>query len=312
MATDGGTTPNIRYFTEANSEEQVISRITHPKSERFREIMISLIGHLHAMIKDTELTQEEWDIAIDFLTRTGQKCDASRQEYILLSDTLGVSMLVDAINHRKHGGATENTVLGPFYVANAPIREMGANINLDGKGLPLFMSGKVIDIHGNPISGALIDTWMTNEDGFYDVQQPATQPKFNLRGRFYTKENGAYWFRGARPRYYPLPTDGPVGEMLLAMGRHPYRPAHIHFIVSAPGYIPVTTHVFMRGDTYLESDAVFGVKESLIIDFTVKDDPSEAARLGVANPFCTAHFDFVLQKEGDASSGPFLPTDSSP
>jgi len=310
MATDNGT-PNIRYFTEANSEEQVIARITHPKGERFREIMISLIGHLHALIKDTELTQEEWDNAIDFLTRTGQKCDASRQEYILLSDTLGVSMLVDAINHRKHGGATENTVLGPFYVADAPIREMGANINLDGKGLPLFMSGKVIDIHGNPIAGALIDTWMTNEEGFYDVQQPAIQPKFNLRGRFYTKENGAYWFRGARPRYYPLPTDGPVGEMLLAMGRHPYRPAHIHFIVNAPGYIPVTTHVFMRGDIYLESDAVFGVKESLIIDFIEKDDPGEAARLGVANPFCTANFDFVLQKEGDGSSGLFLPTDSS-
>jgi catechol 1,2-dioxygenase len=311
MAVNERTTPNIRYFTEANSEEQVIARITHPKSERFREIMIALIRHLHAMVKDTELTQEEWGMAIDFLTRTGQKCDASRQEYILLSDTLGVSMLVDAINHRKHGGATENTVLGPFYVANAPIREMGACINLDGKGLPLLISGKIIDIHGNPISGALIDTWMTNEDGFYDVQQPAIQPKFNLRGRFYTKENGAYWFRGARPRYYPLPTDGPVGEMLLAMGRHPYRPAHIHFIVSAPGDIPVTTHVFMRGDTYLESDAVFGVKESLIIDFTVKDDLGEAARVGVANPFCTAHFDFVLQKEGDGSSGLFLPTDSS-
>ena len=303
--------PNIRYFTESNSEELVAARITDPKSERFRELMTALVGHLHAFIKETELTQEEWGIAIDFLTRTGQKCDASRQEYVLLSDTLGASMLVDAINHRRRGGATENTVLGPFYVANAPVREMGANINLDQKGLPLFMAGRVIDVHGQPIAGAVIDTWMTNEDGFYDVQQPGVQPQFNLRGRFFTKDDGKYWFRGARPRYYPIPTDGPVGEMLLAMGRHPFRPAHIHFIVSASGYTAVTTHVFMRGDSYLESDAVFGVKESLIIDFNEKDDPKEAARLGVANPFCTAVFDFVLQKQGDGTAGLFLPTDST-
>ena len=307
---DDTPSQKINYFTEANSEELVIARITHPKSDRFRDVMIALVRHLHALIKETELTQEEWGIAIDFLTRTGQKCDDARQEYVLLSDTLGVSMLVDAINHRKHGGATENTVLGPFYVANAPIRDMGANINLDGKGLPLVMTGRVIDVHGKPVEGALIDTWMTNEDGFYDVQQPGIQPKFNLRGRFHTSADGLYYFRGARPRYYPLPTDGPVGEMLLAMGRHPFRPAHIHFIVSAPGYVAVTTHVFMRGDTYLESDAVFGVKDSLIIDFVEHDDAAKATVLGVPNPYCTAQFDFVLQAAGEGAAGLFLPTDS--
>ena len=306
-----GPAPNIRYFTEANSEELVAARMVEPRSARFREVMAALVHHLHAFVKEVELTQEEWGFAIDFLTRTGQISVNGRQEFVLLSDTLGVSMLVDAINHRKGGGATENTVLGPFYVANAPEREMGANINLDGKGLPLAMSGRVLDIHGKPIASALIDTWMTNEDGFYDVQQPGIQPKYNLRGRFYTMADGKYWFRGARPRYYPIPTDGPVGDMLLAMGRHPFRPAHIHFIVSAPGYVPVTTHVFMRGDSYLESDAVFGVKESLIIDFVEHDDAKEAARLGVGNPFCTASFDFVLQKEGEGASGLFVPTASS-
>jgi catechol 1,2-dioxygenase len=308
---DDRPTLNIQYFTEANSEAQVIARITDPKSERFRDVMTSLVNHLHAFVKEVELTESEWGLAIEFLTRTGQISVNGRQEFVLLSDTLGVSMLVDAINHRKGGGATENTVLGPFYVANAPIREMGANINLDGKGLPLSMTGRVIDVHGNPIENALIDTWMTNEDGFYDVQQPDIQPKFNLRGRFFTKGDGKYWFRGARPRYYPIPTDGPVGDMLLAMGRHPYRPAHIHFIVSAPGFVPVTTHVFMRGDTYLESDAVFGVKDSLIIDFTEKTDGKEADRLGVPSPFCTASFDFVLQKEGEGAKGLFVPTASS-
>ena len=208
--------------------------------------------------------------------------------------TKGISGLRPGL--RTGGQATENTVLGPFHVAGAPFQEMGANINLDGKGTPLFQSGRVLDADGNPIENAVIDTWMTNEDGFYDVQQPDVQPEFNLRGRFRTGADGRYWFRGAKPRYYPVPTDGPVGEMLLGMGRHPYRPSHIHFIVTAPGYLPVTTHLFVRGDTYLESDAVFGVKESLIVDFIDHDDPMEAARLGLANPFAVATFDFILQK----------------
>lgn len=302
----------ITYFTEENSEDLALARMADSGNPRFVEIMSALIRHLHAAVKEVEITQEEWATAIDFLTRTGKICDDRRQEYILLSDTLGVSMLVDSINHRKGGQATENTVLGPFYVANAPIREMGADINLDGKGRPLVMSGRVLDIHGEPIENALIDTWMTNEDGFYDVQQPGIQPEFNLRGRFHTGKDGRYWFRGAKPRYYPIPTDGPVGEMLLAMGRHPYRPAHIHFIVSAPGYVAVTTHVFVRGDEYLDSDAVFGVKESLIIDFQDHDDVAEARRQGVANPFATASFDFVLMKEGeDKAAGRLRPTDAS-
>ena len=171
---------------------------------------------------------------------------------------------------------------------------MGDDINLDHKGLPVFISGRVVDQDGKPIAGAELDVWMANDDGFYDVQQPGIQPDFNSRGRFITAEDGKFWFRAAKPRYYPVPTDGPVGEMLLALGRHPFRPAHIHFIVAAPGYEVITTHLFVRGDEYLESDAVFGVKESLIVDFERQDDPDKAKTLGVENPFCTATYDFVL------------------
>jgi len=287
---------SIEYFTEENSVACVLARMDQCRNERFKEVMNSVITHLHAVVKEVEPTVEEWMQAIQFLTDTGKICDDRRQEFILMSDTLGISMLVDAINHRKPSGATENTVLGPFHVAGAPKRQMGDNICLDGKGEPLVMSGRIVDIHGVPISGALLDIWHSNEDGYYDVQQPGIQPDFNLRGLFQTGPDGRYWFRSVKPRYYPIPTDGPVGKMLMMMGRHPYRPAHIHFIVGAKGYVPVTTHVFVRGDTYLESDAVFGVKDSLIIDFVRHDDEQEAKRLGIGNPYYVAKHDFVLTK----------------
>jgi catechol 1,2-dioxygenase len=287
----------IEYFTEESSEKTVLARMQACGDTRFKEVMTAVISHLHAAVKEVELTQEEWFAAIKFLTRTGQLCDDRRQEFILLSDTLGVSMLVDTINHRTGGTATESTVLGPFHVAESPMRAMGDNISLDGKGVPLFMSGSVIDGSGKPISGAILDIWHSNVEGFYDVQQPGIQPDFNLRGRFKTGADGKYWFRSTQPEFYPIPYDGTVGKMLDKMKRHPYRPAHIHFIVSAPGHQSVTTHVFPRGGKYLESDAVFGVKKSLIIDFPKHDDPVRARELNVANPFHTAEFDFVLAKD---------------
>jgi hydroxyquinol 1,2-dioxygenase len=286
----------IAYFTEENSTETVLAQMAQCEDARFKEVMSAVIRHLHAAVKEVELTQEEWFEAIMFLTKTGQLCDDRRQEFILLSDTLGVSMLVDAINHRKPGRATESTVLGPFHVADAPMRKMGDNIDLDGKGEPLFMSGRVVDAAGAPIEGALLDIWQANAEGFYDVQQPGIQPDFNLRGRFKTGTDGKFWFRSTKPTFYPIPYDGTVGKMLEKMKRHTYRPAHIHFIVSAPGYESVTTHVFVRGGKYLESDAVFGVKESLIIDFDKQDDAARAKTLGVQNPFYTASHDFVLVK----------------
>ncbi len=262
----------MSYFTEETSEQAVISLMDGARDQRFREVMASAVRHLHGFVKEIEPTMDEWLRAIQFLTATGQMCDDKRQEWILASDTLGVSMLVDAINHRRPGGATENTVLGPFHVANSPHRELGASICLDGKGAPCAVSGTITDEAGTPIAGATVDVWQTNDDGFYDVQQPGEQPDFNMRGIFTTDENGRYWFRTVKPLPYSIPTDGPVGAMLNAMGRHAMRPAHVHFIVEAPGYETLVTHIFVRDDPYLDSDAVFGVKESLIADFEPDGD----------------------------------------
>jgi len=283
------------YFAEETSAEVVIARMGGQVNPRFREIMSSVISHLHAVVKETRLTQQEWMAAIQFLTATGQKCSDWRQEFILLSDTLGVSMLVDTINN-DHSGATENTVLGPFYVHNPPRYGNGCNICLDGKGQPMVVRGRVLDIEGRPIAGAEVDAWQTNEDGFYDVQQKGVQPDMNLRGVFTTDENGEYWFRSAKPRWYPIPGDGPVGEMLEAMGRDTIRAAHIHFIVRAEGYEDVVTHVFPPDCPHLDSDAVFGVKESLIGDFRLIDDQAEAERLGFKSPFWRLDWEFTLAK----------------
>lgn len=256
-----------KFFDEAESDEIVNARMGESIDPRLKEIMTALVRHLHAFAKDVHLTQEEWETAVDFLTKTGQICSDERQEYILLSDVLGFSMLVDAINNRRPVGATENTVFGPFHVAGAPERSMGDTISLDGKGESCLYEGRVIDLHGDPIEGARIDVWSDNADGYYDVQQPDTQPKWNNRGIFTTGPDGKYRFVGIKPVSYPIPDDGPVGKMLASLGRHPYRPAHMHFLVTAPGYQKLVTHTFVGDDTYITSDAVFGVKQTLVAPF---------------------------------------------
>lgn len=275
------------YFSEAQSAEVVNARMGSETDPRLRQIMHSLVTHLHAFIKDVEPTTGEWDAAIDFLTKTGQICSDTRQEFILLSDVLGVSMLVDAINHRRPDGATENTVFGPFHVDGAPERAMGDTISLDGKGESCLFHGRVLDLEGNPIEGAVVDVWSDNADGFYDVQQPGVQPEWNNRGVFRTGADGKYWFRGIKPVSYPIPDDGPVGKMLERVERHPWRPAHMHFLVHAGGYESVTTHTFVAGDPYLESDAVFGVKNSLIAPFIAVTEGETEWESG---------FDFVLKR----------------
>ncbi len=284
------------YFTEADSAEVVISRNANARDRRLKEVMEVIVRKLHEAVKEIEPTNAEWMMAIEFLTKTGQKCNEWRQEWILLSDILGISMLVDAINNRKPSGATETTVLGPFYVVDAPRYPLGANICLDGKGEPLLVTGKVMDTKGRPIAGAFLDIWQSNEDGFYDVQQRGVQPEMNLRGVFTTDADGRFWFRSAKPRYYPIPNDGPVGQLLESLGRHPYRPAHIHFIVGADGFRPITTHIFAPDSPYLQTDAVFGVKKDLVADFRKIDDPVRAKELGFANPFVTVNWDFVLAR----------------
>ncbi|MGA0541736.1 intradiol ring-cleavage dioxygenase [Neotabrizicola sp. VNH66] len=275
------------YFSEETSTDTVNGRIGATADPRLRLVMTGLVEHLHAFIKDVELTEAEWRVAIDFLTRTGQICSGNRQEFILLSDALGVSMLVDAINHRTSVGATETTVFGPFHVEGAPEREMGAVISLDGKGELCLYQGRVLDLDGQPVEDALVDVWSDNADGFYDVQQPGIQPQWNNRGIFRTGADGHYAFRGIRPVSYPIPDDGPVGQMLAAIGRHPWRPAHMHFRLTAPGCKPLITHIFVGGDSYLTSDAVFGVKQSLIADFLPADAPPERWQ---------TRFDFILER----------------
>jgi protocatechuate 3,4-dioxygenase beta subunit len=274
-----------KYFSEDTSVEAVNNRMGRDINPRLASVMGSLVKHLHAFAKEVELTQEEWEIGIDFLTKTGQICTEERQEFILLSDTLGFSMLVDAINNRRPEGATENTVFGPFHVEGAPEREMGANISLDGKGESCLYEGRVIDLDGNPIARAKIDVWSDNAEGFYDVQQPDIQPRWNNRGIFTTGEDGTYRFIGIKPVSYPIPDDGPVGQMLAHLGRHPYRPAHMHYLVTAPGYQKVVTHTFVGDDPYLASDTVFGVKETLIAPFERVSDGETMWR---------SPFDFVL------------------
>lgn len=289
-----GTEGSTSYFTEDTSVETVLARMGEPENPRLAEVMRAVIAHLHAVVKEVEPTYAEWMAAIRFLTETGRMCDDKRQEYILLSDVLGVSMLVDAINTRRPEGATENTVLGPFHVEGAPDLAMGDTISQDGIGEPLVVRGRVVDGEGRPVQGAVIDTWQTSHDGFYDLQQPDRQPENNLRGIFRTGADGRFSYRSVKPSYYPIPDDGPVGQLLHGLGRGNIRPAHLHYIVSAPGFETVTTHIFVHDDPYLDDDAVFGVKESLIRTFIRHDDPTRAAEFGVANPFWTVETDFVL------------------
>jgi protocatechuate 3,4-dioxygenase beta subunit len=257
---------------------------------RLREILTALISHLHAFATDTGLTRQEWMAGLEFLTATGQKCDSERQEFILLSDVLGLSSLVDLINATDD--ATESTVLGPFYVPGAPRRDMGAPIGRPEDGEPTLVRGQVTDPEGKPLDRATLDVWQANASGLYDTQDPG-QPRFNLRGVFITGPDGRYEFRTARPASYPVPTDGPVGGLLRGSGRHSWRAAHIHAIVSAPGYRPVTTHVFDADNPYLDTDTVFGVKDSLIRPFRPAGpgDPPDVSRV--------AEMDFVLASEGE-------------
>lgn len=280
--------------TEEQITQNVIGSIANTPNPRLKAVMTSLISHLHAFIRETDLSQEEWAYGIQFLTKTGQMCDDRRQEFILLSDTLGVSMLVDAVNHRAPDGATESTVFGPFYREGAAELPLGANISQDGRGEPAVVSGRVLSTDGTPIPNALLDVWETNENGLYEQQDP-DQPDMNLRGKFRTDSEGRFWFVAIKPVSYSIPDDGPVGQMLRALARHPFRPAHIHLLVSAEGFAPVTTHLFVKGDQYLDSDAVFGTKDSLVVDFIRHDSAEEAARYHVQAPFYTAEYDFILK-----------------
>ncbi|HLH71577.1 MAG TPA: intradiol ring-cleavage dioxygenase [Candidatus Dormibacteraeota bacterium] len=276
---------------EPSITQAVLDSFRNCPNPRLREVSESLVRHLHAFVREVEPTMEEWRTAIDFLTRTGQICSPSRQEFILLSDVLGVSMLVDAINHRFGEGVTESTVLGPFYVENPPEQPAGADISGDAPGERLLVECTVRSRSGEPVADALVDTWQSDAEGFYDVQRG---DETQLRARFRTDRDGRVWFWSVIPSSYPIPNDGPVGELLRAQGRHPYRPAHVHFMIRHPGHETLVTHVFIAGDRYLDSDAVFGVKRSLIRDVERRSSGLDPAGRPIEGPHARLAYDFVL------------------
>lgn len=281
---------------------QVIERLDQCPDPRLRELVGGVIRHVHEFAAEQALTEAELMAGIGFLTEVGQMCTDRRQEFILLSDTLGLSMLVDLINHGAGSSATESTVLGPFYVEGSPWRSNGDAITDDLGAQPLLVSGHVRNTAGRPLPDATVDVWQNATNRLYAVQDDAQSPE-NLRGRFRTDGDGAFAFRTVRPVDYPIPDDGPVGRMLRATGRHPWRPAHIHFIVSADGYIPVTTHVFDSESAYLESDVVFGVKQSLVRTLVAHDLAAEAAPAGIQGRWYTVDIGVVLEPVAPSSLG---------
>jgi catechol 1,2-dioxygenase len=280
---------------------QVIARFDSCEDPRLREIMQALVAHLHGFVTDVGLTEAEWAEAIGALTATGHITDDKRQEFILWSDTLGVSMLVDALAHPAPDGATESTVLGPFYVSGSPLREYGANIAEQEAGTPAWVHGRVLDLDGEPIAGAELDVWQNGDNRLYAVQDEDA-PDDHLRGRFQTDAEGRFAFRAVRPVPYPIPDDGPVGHMLTVTGRHPWRPAHVHIVVRAPGHKSVTTHIFDATSTYLDDDAVFAVKPSLMRTFEERaaDDPERPE--GIEEHWVSLELDLVLAPGEDASA----------
>jgi len=284
----------MREFDEKSITQAVIARLAACEDPRFAQVMTALVSHLHDFVREVSLTESEWFTAIQFLTDVGKTCTDKRQEFILLSDTLGVSVLVITLNHPAAAGSAESTVQGPFYWDGAPELPRGSNLARGVKGEPAFYSGRVLSTDGRPLANALLDIWSGDGEGNYDMQIPG-ETGMRARGRIRTDAAGRYWFRSIRPTFYPVPTDGPVGRMLRKIGSHPYRPGHVHMIVSAPGHLPVTTHLFVAGSQYLDSDAVFGMKESLVVQF--ERHPAGAGPDGerVDTPFYTVSYDFRLR-----------------
>jgi hydroxyquinol 1,2-dioxygenase len=283
----------MRQFNEDTLTNEVVARLKKTKNPRLREIMTSLVKHVHAFAREVHLTEEEWFEGIKFLTSVGQKCDGKRQEFILLSDVLGLSMMVVALNHKTQAGATEATVLGPFFAHGAKEFGYGADLREGAtmKGEDVWVSGRVLSVDGKPIPNAALDFWQAKADGIYDLQ---TEGEFELRGRVKANAKGEFAFASYKPNFYSIPIDGPVGDMVRATTGNHMRPAHMHAIVSAPGYQQVITHVFVEGDPHLDGDAVYAVKNSLIGKYKKVSNPEQAKKRGLPNPFLTLTWDFRL------------------
>lgn len=289
----------MAQLEDTDFAQAVIDRMGECKDARFKQVMSALVKHAHAFMREVDLTPEEWMAGIQFLTETGKKCDEKRQEFILLSDTLGISMLVVALDQARGAKAlanepgekpTEATVQGPFFWPGAPKKELGADIG-EGFGEPTLYHGRVTDTFGKPVAGCVLDVWSGDEGGLYDMQKG---DEMSLRAQFRTDKEGNYRFWSIKPTYYPVPGDGPVGSMLDKMGRHLNRPGHMHMMLEAPGHQKLVTHIFVKDSPYLDSDAVFGVRNSLVVDFP-KHAPGKAPDgRTMDKPFYTAKYDFRL------------------
>ncbi len=283
------------FSTEENLTDLAVERWSNVPDPRLRKIMTSLVKHLHGWVRDIEPTEEEWMTAIEFLTQTGKLCDAKRQEFILLSDTLGVSMLVDSINHRLSTKATPTTVTGPFHIHDSPEVADGESMSGDAPGVPCFVEGKVMDFEGKPLGNVLLDIWQTDGEGLYEAQ--IEERGAYMRGIYHSKPDGSYLIRTVAPIGYTIPLDGTVGSLFGKTNISPYRPAHIHFLLETPGYHRIITHLFQKGDKYIETDVVYGVKEPLIVEFQKKKAGDKAPNGEILNtPFYVVHYDFTLQK----------------
>jgi hydroxyquinol 1,2-dioxygenase len=286
-----------RAARETYVTDQVIASFAEATNPRFREVMESLVRHAHELVREVRLTVAEWEVAIDFLKRAGDITDDKRQEFILLSDVLGLSMLTIAVNQPADPRTTEATVFGPFFVEGSPEVPIGGDIAEGANGQPCWVSGRVRGPDGTTVAGARLDVWEADDDGMYDVQHPDDGTQ--CRGHLFTDDQGRYGFWAVTPTPYPIPHDGPVGDLLTAGGRGPMRAAHLHFMVTADGYHRLVTHIFVRGDAHQDSDAVFGVKESLVVDFVEQpagspppdDDPGQRT---VPGSWTRAEFDVTL------------------
>ena len=289
------------YATEENLTELALKQWEACHSPRLRQIMKSLVKHLHGFARDVDLKQDEWLMAVNWLAQTGKISSEKRQEFILLSDVLGISMLVDAMNHRFPEGATPSTVIGPFHIDDSPEMPMGASVAEGLAGETCFLVGTVRDLEGKPVKGAKLDIWQADADGLYESQLGAQEPV--LRAIFHTGADGKYVIRTIAPPGYSIPMDGTVGDLLRETDISHFRPAHIHFYISAPGYETLITHLFKKGAKYIDSDVVFGVKDKLIVEF--KKHPAGTTPTGEnsAEPFLVVNYDFILSKSKSQSNG---------
>jgi hydroxyquinol 1,2-dioxygenase len=289
----------MRKQAPAQISAEVVRSFSDCPDARLEDLMKALVRHLHAFVEDVRLTRQEWAKAMDVLAESGRFTTPTRHEFVLWSDVLGISMLVDALDNASDPAATESTVEGPFWAAGSPHRDYGASISERAEGIPLWFHGRVLDVAGRPIAKAVLDVWQNGPDQLYAVQD-STAPENHLRGKFETGEDGAYAFLALRPTPYPIPDDGPVGAMLRRTGREPWRPAHIHVAISADGYRPVVTHIFDSASDHLDSDAVFAVKPSLIKEFTEHPATDPARPRGIDEPWASVEVDFVLAELAQA------------